>query len=262
MQIRVRNHLKVICFCAFESNSRCIMEPTFENYELIAQGAEARLYKGTYLNRPVLIKHRFKKKYRHEILDHTLASHQIKSEARAITRATAAGVLTPAIFYVDHRRRNIYMEYLDNTITLKKFIDENIDQKETFWPLAKSVAKILGNLIARLHIENIFHGDLTTSNILLRDSNLGMETVRREQIVLIDFGLSHVNCSVEDCAVDLYVLERSLQSAHSTMHDLNNTILDGYLEFYVKKKVQEKGVEVLKKLKEVRARGRKRVMIG
>lgn len=67
---------------------------------------------------------------------------------------------------------------------------------------------------------------------------------------------------MEDCAVDLYVLERSLQSAHSAMHDLNNTILDGYLEFHMKKKIQEKGVEVLNKLKEVRARGRKRVMIG
>lgn len=67
------------------------MTETFENYELIAQGAEARLYKGTYLNRPVLIKHRFVKKYRHESLDKSLASHQIKSEARALARATAAG---------------------------------------------------------------------------------------------------------------------------------------------------------------------------
>lgn len=67
------------------------MTETFENYELIAQGAEARLYKGTYLDRPVLIKHRFIKKYRHEMLDKSLASHQIKSEARALSRATAAG---------------------------------------------------------------------------------------------------------------------------------------------------------------------------
>lgn len=238
------------------------METPFEDYELIAQGAEARLYKGTYLNRPVLIKHRFKKKYRHESLDESLASNQIKSEARAITRATAAGVLTPAIFHVDHHRRSIYMEYLDNTITLKKFIDDNIFQLETFWHVAKSVAKVLGNLVARLHIENIFHGDLTTSNILLRDTTAELEPVKREQIVLIDFGLAHVNCSAEDAAVDLYVLERSLRSAHSAMNDLFITILEGYLEFHVAKKEGEKGKQILKKLKEVRSRGRKRVMIG
>ena len=80
--------------------------------------------------------------------------------------------------------------------------------------------------------------------------------------MLIDFGLAHVNCSVEDSAVDLYVLERSLRSAHSAMQDLILTILEGYLEFYIDKKEGEKGKQVLNKLKEVRARGRKRLMIG
>ncbi|XP_051163478.1 EKC/KEOPS complex subunit TP53RK isoform X2 [Leptopilina boulardi] len=238
------------------------MTETFENYELIAQGAEARLYKGTYLDRPVLIKHRFIKKYRHEMLDKSLASHQIKSEARALSRATAAGVLAPTIYHVDLNRRNIYMEYLNNTITVKKFIDENISQQETFWQLTKLIAKILGNLIGKLHSENIFHGDLTTSNILLRDISNESKDIRRDQVILIDFGLAHVNCSVEDSAVDLYVLERSLKSAHSKLRDLFAIILEGYFESYIEKKQEERGKQVLNKLKEVRSRGRRRVMIG
>lgn len=67
---------------------------------------------------------------------------------------------------------------------------------------------------------------------------------------------------MEDSAVDLYVLERSLKSAHSKMNDLFTTILEGYLECYVEKKEAEKGKQVLNKLKEVRSRGRRRVMIG
>ncbi|XP_043463117.1 EKC/KEOPS complex subunit TP53RK [Leptopilina heterotoma] len=238
------------------------MTEAFENYELIAQGAEARLYKGTYLNRPVLIKHRFVKKYRHEILDKSLVNHQIKSEARALSRATAAGVLTPALYHVDLHRRNIYMEYLNNTMTVKKFIDENISEDESFWQVARSIAKVLGNLVGKLHSENIFHGDLTTSNILLRDVTNESRDVKKDQVILIDFGLAHVNCSVEDSAVDLYVLERSLKSAHSKLKDLIFTILEGYLENYVEKKQEERGKQVLNKLKEVRSRGRRRVMIG
>lgn len=37
---------------------------------------------------------------------------------------------------------------------------------------------------------------------------------RSEKIVLIDFGLSYIKNSVEDKAVDLYVLERAFVSTH------------------------------------------------
>lgn len=193
------------------------------------------------------------------------------------------GVPAPTIYHVDLNRRNIYMEYLNNTITVKKFIDENISQQETFWQLTKLIAKILGNLIGKLHSENIFHGDLTTSNILLRDVSNESKDIKRgiqnnlyyylftftkkkmfllDQVILIDFGLAHVNCSVEDSAVDLYVLERSLKSAHSKLRDLFAIILEGYFESYIEKKQEERGKQVLNKLKEVRSRGRRRVMIG
>lgn len=58
---------------------------------LIAQGAEAKLYHGTYLGRSTLIKERFEKKYRHIELDTRLTKERIKAEARAIVRAKSAG---------------------------------------------------------------------------------------------------------------------------------------------------------------------------
>lgn len=62
-----------------------------KDLELIAQGAEARIYKGTYLGKLTLIKERFKKKYRHPDLDMRLTKDRIKAECRAILRAKTAG---------------------------------------------------------------------------------------------------------------------------------------------------------------------------
>jgi TP53 regulating kinase-like protein len=76
-------------------------------------------------------------------------------------------------------------------------------------------------------------------------------------VALIDFGLSHVDSSMEDKGVDLYVLERALISTHANIDQLFPTILSAYVEAN-KKESQD----VLKKLDEVRARGRKRTMVG
>lgn len=62
----------------------------------------------------------------------------------------------------------------------------------------------MGGIIQRLHGYNIIHGDLTTSNMIVRD----------EQIWLIDFGLAYQKNAAEDKAVDLYVLERAFVSTH------------------------------------------------
>ena len=53
----------------------------------------------------------------------------------------------------------------------------------------------------------MIHGDLTTSNMIVREAD--------EALVLIDFGLATVATLPEDKAVDLYVLERAITSAHS-----------------------------------------------
>lgn len=63
-------------------------------FELIAQGAEARVYKGVYLGRPALIKERFEKKYRHVDLDTRITKDRTKAECRAMVRAKAAGETT------------------------------------------------------------------------------------------------------------------------------------------------------------------------
>ncbi|XP_011644034.1 EKC/KEOPS complex subunit Tp53rk [Pogonomyrmex barbatus] len=231
--------------------------------ELIAQGAEARLYKGIYLGKTCLMKERFVKNYRHPELDARLTKDRIKAEARAIIRAKSAGIATPALYLVDLERRSIYMEYMENGTILKDFIDKNISGKSNVDHLLDFIGRGLGMLIARLHSKHIIHGDLTTSNVLLKkDSNDSFYSDQSEaemQFIMIDFGLARVDSTLEDKAVDLYVLERSLLSAHSEVPTLFARIFHCYQQHYQNKNQCD---QILAKYKQVQERGRKRLMIG
>ncbi|CAK9797041.1 EKC/KEOPS complex subunit TP53RK [Anthophora quadrimaculata] len=232
------------------------------NFELIAQGAEARIYKGDYLGKTTLIKERFEKKYRHADLDIRLTKDRIKAECRAIIRAKAAGVATPAIYLVNLERRSIYMEYIKNATVLKDFINKSISEKPNVDHLLNFIAQGLGILIAKLHSKNIIHGDLTTSNVLLQniDEEVDIEKYNAtSNFVIIDFGLARIESSAEDKAVDLYVLERALSSTHSEIPLLFSKIFQIYQKYYTNKSQCK---EVISKYKEVQSRGRKRLMIG
>ncbi|XP_063981373.1 EKC/KEOPS complex subunit TP53RK [Diachasmimorpha longicaudata] len=229
-----------------------------EGFELIAQGAEARVYKGIYLGRETLVKERFKKTYRHPDLDESLSKDRVKNESRAIVRAKIAGVSTPTIFYVDLEERSIYMEYINNAIPLKLYIDTKIENKidEKMW--MNGLGEALGVLIAKLHSKHLIHGDLTTSNILVKNELIEREETRKDAFIFIDFGLARIDSTVEDKAVDLYVLERSLLSSHSQVPGLFSVIMTSY-QAHVDDKQRR---DIVAKYEDVRARGRKRLMIG
>lgn len=71
----------------------------------------------------------------------------------------------------------------------------------------RALAVKIGRAVAKLHDGGMIHGDLTTSNMIVREAD--------EALVLIDFGLATIATLPEDKAVDLYVLERAITSAHS-----------------------------------------------
>lgn len=69
-----------------------------------------------------------------------------------------------------------------------------------------SSLKDLAQEIAKMHDAEIVHGDLTTSNVIVRDND--------NQVFVIDFGLGLLKPTLEDKAVDLYVLARAFTSTH------------------------------------------------
>lgn len=121
----------------------------------------------------------------------------------------------------------------------------------------------IGKAIGRMHEVGVVHGDLTTSNLMLREytkEGLAEEGGSGKQdqgdIVLIDFGLAGQSSQEEDKAVDLYVLERAFGSTHPEAEDDFKEVLRVYGESY------KGAMVVLKRLEEVRMRGRKRSMVG
>lgn len=75
------------------------------------------------------------------------------------------------------------------------------------------VARAIGHAIGKMHDIDVVHGDLTTSNLMIRDS-ISEEGTWIPQILVIDFGLGMTRPVIEDKAVDLYVLERAFLSTH------------------------------------------------
>jgi TP53 regulating kinase-like protein len=77
-------------------------------------------------------------------------------------------------------------------------------------------------------------------------------------VVLIDFGLATQSAQDEDRAVDLYVLERAFASTHPAA--AGALFRDGVLGAYAR--AFKGGRAALRRLDEVRLRGRKRSMLG
>lgn len=223
-----------------------------EGFELIKQGAEAKLYKGTYLGKSTIVKERFIKKYRQPQLDNFLTKERIRAECRAIVRCKTAGVLTPAIYLADLHRRMIFMEYFDHSITLKEFIQKADKRQLT------DIAAVIGVELAKMHCNGVIHGDPTSSNMLLvnvKDEDK-FDEIGDLRVAFIDFGLAHIEVTAEDKGVDLYVLERALLSTHMVAEELFSYILDAYEAHHKSCK------EAVSKYEEVKARGRKRTMVG
>ncbi|GAB6033079.1 TP53 regulating kinase [Chamberlinius hualienensis] len=219
---------------------------TDNDLTLIKQGAEAKIYLGSFCSRQSIIKERFSKKYRHPTLDEILSKDRTKSEARMLVRCRMAGIKTPAVYFVDLNSNRLWLEYIKDSVTVKEYVEKSSEDS------LNQLAETLGYILAKMHKCDVIHGDLTTSNILLCPP---YNTVKC--VTLIDFGLSHLDSSTEDKGVDLYVLKRAYISSHPTKAWVFDKILESYAINY-----QPHSKEIMKKYAEIELRGRKRSMVG
>ncbi|KAF9557917.1 hypothetical protein CPC08DRAFT_736584 [Agrocybe pediades] len=237
---------------------------------LISQGAEAAMYKGflTPDSAPILLKHRFKKGYRHATLDTTLTKARVAGEARAILKCLRAGVNVPGVRMVDASEGLLGIEWIDGQ-SVKKLLPSGAQEEEegdtpqvadvelsleSFNISIDDLMQLIGTELAKMHLADIIHGDLTTSNMMLRRTSA--EDAGPE-LVLIDFGLSYHSTLVEDKAVDLYVLERAFASTHPDSEPMFASVLAAYA-----KRMGKEWPVLRRRLDDVRLRGRKRSMVG
>ncbi|KAI6789700.1 hypothetical protein KC367_g4051 [Hortaea werneckii] len=165
------------------------------------------------------------------------------------------------------------------------------EKKEGIEKGVKELLARIGTVVGRLHAAGVVHGDLTTSNLMLRrdgassgEEGEGVAVAGTEEngeqgrgsgggdlegeVVLIDFGLALQSTADEDRAVDLYVLERAFGSTHPREEHLFPEVITAYqrtmneLGGSVKGAKLGAGDVVVRRLEDVRMRGRKKSMIG
>ncbi len=149
---------------------------------LLAKGAEAEVYAGTFLSLPVVVKKRIPKPYRVKALDERLRFSRTLAEARMLFRAKRAGVPCPYVLAV-----------FSDTLVLSRIEGRRPE-------LSEMLAEWMGEQLGRLHNAGIVHGDFTPANILESGGNF----------YVIDFGLAFFSQRDEDFAADLLVLKKSL----------------------------------------------------
>ncbi|KAL7701672.1 protein kinase [Lotmaria passim] len=271
---------------------------SIEMGDFLFQGAESRVYTCTFYGKPAVYKHRFVKRYRNAALDERLRSQRTRHEARALERCLKMGIRAPRLLGVDYVNSFIVMTHEEGP-TLKEALDAEharavadprtaASAESAPSPVTVAFLHSIGVVVAMLHNANMVHGDLTTSNFISTfeatsanataaaaatsaaaggDGAVATSTVSSspsalptaQDIVVLDFGLISDKFRAEERAVDLYVLERAIVSTHPYLSNCaSETILEGYRSAAD----PNKGAETLKRLDAVRARGRKRSMVG
>ncbi len=205
----------------------------------IAQGAEALLIKKNAL----LIKRRVKKGYRHAVLDEQLRKKRTRSEAKLLEKASAL-INVPKIIKVDEKSKEIVMDFIEGGR-----LSECLDDFETDGAL--QICNEIGKSIALLHDANIIHGDLTTSNMILKENKGKFDKEKHGfSLFFVDFGLGFMSNRIEDKAVDLHLLRQAFESRHfARWQEYFNSAMEGY-------KISKKCGEVFKQLEKVESRGR------
>ena len=197
--------------------------------KVIQQGAEAKII----LNGSKITKDRLPKSYRIPELDKKIRIRRTKSEAKLLDKASKI-IKTPKPLEFP-QGRILHMEFIDG-----EKLSDHLDSLELKDQI--KIVKKIAESVSKLHKEHIIHGDLTTSNMILKDN----------EVFFIDFGLGYQNGKYEDKAVDLHLLKQALEAKHfKHWEKLWEEIEDSYSKLESKE-----SQKVLERLKAVEKRGR------
>jgi len=170
-----------------------------------------------------VVKERVPKTYRHPVLDASLRHARSRKEYKMLKKAKSL-IPVPEVTFGD----------------TEKIIMEKIDGPQVKEVLSVEIAEIIGKQLGILHKNNIIHGDLTTSNMI----------VKEEKVYFIDFGLSVTSLKDEDKAVDIHLFKQALESKH---HAIAPEAYEAFVRGYKETNPDD---AVFARLKKVEARGR------
>ncbi|MGC8669604.1 MAG: KEOPS complex kinase/ATPase Bud32 [Candidatus Micrarchaeia archaeon] len=154
----------------------------------ISEGAEASIYLLRAYDCDAVLKYRQSKAYRVRRLDEMLRSRRTRIEAKALSLAHHAGVNAPRLLLVS--------KYGMLTTKIEGLILKELLERQN----TKLVLNKAGIYLAMLHNAGIIHGDYTPANIMAKGSS----------VYVIDFGLALFSNAIEDKALDLLLMKRSI----------------------------------------------------
>ncbi len=207
----------------------------------IFRGAEAIIT----LENNIIKKERIRKSYRNEKIDEDIRKKRTKQEAKILAKAKAFSINVPQVLDLDKKnipveKYIIKMEYIKGDKVSEKLNDYEIQKQY-------NVMRKLGKEVFKLHLNNIIHGDLTTSNVILRDN----------EVFIIDFGLGFFSSKIEDKAVDLHLIKQALEAKH---YENYQRLFFEFLEGYDGD--EELRIKVIEHLRKVESRGRYKKRVG
>ncbi|MBI1663603.1 MAG: Kae1-associated serine/threonine protein kinase [Nitrosopumilus sp.] len=162
--------------------------------KLIKKGAEADIYQTVWQNSNAILKIRKTKNYRNHSLDSKIRKQRTIKESQIISQVKSFGIPAPLVYFVNLKNTSIIMQEIPGK-PVHDLPESKIIQ----------LSKTIGKLVGMLHKNGIMHGDLTTSNFIFFRNN----------VYVIDFGLSQNTIKPEDHAVDLRLIKEILNSAHA-----------------------------------------------
>ncbi len=205
--------------------------------EILNQGAEAII---TQRGKEIT-KKRITKSYRLPVIDEKIRKLRTRSEAKLLEKASKV-IPVPQVLKVDDLNKEIIMKAVEGK-RLSNFLDKFSIQKQ------KKICEKIGENIAKIHNENIIHGDLTTSNMILVEGKIDNDKERTKsarlesrenihdkkrddndfQIFFIDFGLGFISSKAEDKAVDLHLLREAFEAGFAEKWEmLFDAVKKGY----------------------------------
>tara|TARA_Y100000310_G_scaffold300128_1_gene335545 strand:- start:825 stop:1427 length:603 start_codon:yes stop_codon:yes gene_type:complete len=196
--------------------------------KLIFQGAEAKIF----LDKGIILKNRIKKTYRHQTIDEQIRKSRTKRESKLLIKALKININVPKVLRTEDF--NLEIEFLKGDRLSQTLNSYNEKQQ-------LNILKKIGEQTSILHNNDVIHGDLTTSNMILKG----------KKVFIIDFGLGFISNKIEDKAVDLHLIKQALEAKHFQDHE---TLFKEFLKGYKPEHLRE----ILERLEIVEKRGRYR----
>lgn len=162
-----------------------------EVMERLARGAEAAVFLVRFFGQKAVLKVRVPKGYRVPVLDTLIRAKRTVLEAKLLGKAYASGVRVPALLGYSRNASSILMEYVEGR-SLSAVDDGTL----------ASVSATVGELVGRLHLVGIVHGDTTPSNFIVAGGTT----------CLIDFGLGDFMSTTEARAVDVNLFLKAVMA--------------------------------------------------